>query len=287
MFIQLGYVVLFSSAFPMAAFCAFINNLIEIRSDAFKMCFIYQRPFGERVSNIGMWLVMRRWLDYNNQDRIISWKYTIFLWFQNTMEVMGLIAILVNCALIGLSGQVHRMFPDISKTQTILLIVALEVCSTRLKWFRDFISIWFNGWPLQHVMLLIRFLISCLIPDKPQWVATEMAKVEFARREAVNRISSATTTPPSSGTAVTIAAGNDRNFGIQENIFVEELNAECMAERISRRWRQFIFIFEFFSRELIFCFWLIYIFASKLRIKIKKILQPTWFERKYLRRNWV
>lgn len=57
MFIQLGYVVLFSSAFPMAALCAFINNLIEIRSDAFKMCFIYQRPFGERVSNIGMWLV--------------------------------------------------------------------------------------------------------------------------------------------------------------------------------------------------------------------------------------
>lgn len=43
------------------------------------------------------------------------------------MEVMGLIAILVNCALIGLSGQVHRMFPDMSKTQTILLIVALEV----------------------------------------------------------------------------------------------------------------------------------------------------------------
>lgn len=57
MFIQLGHVVLFSSAFPMAAFCAFINNLIEIRGDAFKMCFVYQRPFGERVSNIGMWLV--------------------------------------------------------------------------------------------------------------------------------------------------------------------------------------------------------------------------------------
>lgn len=48
---------------------------------------------------------------------------------QNMMEVMGLIAILVNCALIGLSGQVHRMFPDMSKTQTILLIVALEASS--------------------------------------------------------------------------------------------------------------------------------------------------------------
>jgi len=43
------------------------------------------------------------------------------------MEVMCMIAVLVNCALIGLSGQVHRMFPEMSTTQTILLIVALEV----------------------------------------------------------------------------------------------------------------------------------------------------------------
>jgi len=59
MFIQLGYVVLFSSAFPMAAFCALINNLIEIRSDAFKLCFTFQRPFGQRVSSIGTWQVSR------------------------------------------------------------------------------------------------------------------------------------------------------------------------------------------------------------------------------------
>lgn len=50
----------------------------------------------------------------------------MLLW-QNMMEAMGLIAVLVNCALIGLSGPVHRMFPEMSTTQTILLIVALEV----------------------------------------------------------------------------------------------------------------------------------------------------------------
>ncbi|KAL0278801.1 UNVERIFIED_CONTAM: hypothetical protein PYX00_000506 [Menopon gallinae] len=143
-FIQMGYVVLFSSAFPMAAFCALVNNLIEIRSDAFKLCFIFQRPFGQRVANIGSW--------------------------QNAMELMGIIAVLVNCALIGLSGQVHRMFPEMSTTQTILLIVALE-----------------------HIVLIVRFLISYSIPDLPEWVATEMAKVEFARREAVRRFSTTST----------------------------------------------------------------------------------------------
>ena len=43
------------------------------------------------------------------------------------MELMGLVGVMVNCALIGLSGQVDRMFPNITTNQTILLIVLLEV----------------------------------------------------------------------------------------------------------------------------------------------------------------
>ena len=57
MFIQFGYVVLFSSAFPLAALCALLNNIIEIRSDAFKLCTNLRRPFGESVENIGTWQV--------------------------------------------------------------------------------------------------------------------------------------------------------------------------------------------------------------------------------------
>lgn len=57
MFIQFGYVTLFSSAFPLAAFCALLNNVVEVRSDAFKLCMTYQRPFGKTVENIGTWQV--------------------------------------------------------------------------------------------------------------------------------------------------------------------------------------------------------------------------------------
>lgn len=60
MFVQFGYVVLFSSAFPLAALCALVNNLIEIRSDAFKLCTGLQRPFGQRVESIGQWQVGQR-----------------------------------------------------------------------------------------------------------------------------------------------------------------------------------------------------------------------------------
>ena len=61
MFIQFGYVMLFSSAFPLAAACAFFNNLIEIRSDAFKLCCVFQRPFAQRVGSIGVWQVGIGW----------------------------------------------------------------------------------------------------------------------------------------------------------------------------------------------------------------------------------
>ena len=90
MFIQFGYVTLFSSAYPLAGLCALLNNLIEVRSDAFKLCFIHQRPFTERVQ------VRRSW------SRIISniSLQNIGCW-QTAMEVMGVIGVLVNCALIG------------------------------------------------------------------------------------------------------------------------------------------------------------------------------------------
>ncbi|KAJ0171896.1 hypothetical protein K1T71_012659 [Dendrolimus kikuchii] len=136
MLTQLGHVVLFSSAFPLAALCAWLNNAAEVRADAFKLCHVAQRPFGERVNSIGSW--------------------------QHAMEAMIAVAVLVNCALIGLSGPVHRLLPDATPAQTIIVIVALE-----------------------HVILMIVLALRIAIPEIPAWLATEMAKVEFQRREAI------------------------------------------------------------------------------------------------------
>ncbi|XP_067108954.1 anoctamin-8-like [Osmerus mordax] len=138
MFIQFGYVVLFSSAFPLAALCALINNVIEIRSDALKLCCGFQRPFGERVDNIGQW--------------------------QTVMEVMGLIAIIVNCYLIGQCGQLQRLLPWMSPEMIIICIVLLE-----------------------HFAVLLKYVIHVAIPDVPVWVAEEMAKLEYRRREAFKK----------------------------------------------------------------------------------------------------
>ncbi|CAA9995487.1 unnamed protein product [Nesidiocoris tenuis] len=57
LFVQFGYVFLFSAVYPMAAFWAFANNCLEIRTDAFKLCRIYQRPMARKVKDIGAWQV--------------------------------------------------------------------------------------------------------------------------------------------------------------------------------------------------------------------------------------
>ncbi|VDQ12429.1 unnamed protein product [Trichobilharzia regenti] len=57
MFIQFGYVSMFAGIFPLAGLLAFVNNLIEIRGDAYKLSTSYQRPFAKFASNIGVWQV--------------------------------------------------------------------------------------------------------------------------------------------------------------------------------------------------------------------------------------
>ena len=53
--LQFGYVTLFSAAFPLAPLCALVNNVIEIRLDAVKLCFTCQRPQCLNTEDMGAW----------------------------------------------------------------------------------------------------------------------------------------------------------------------------------------------------------------------------------------
>lgn len=55
MVIQFGFVALFSTAFPLAAFFAFLNNIMEIRRDANKYTRYTVRSIPKRVKSIGIW----------------------------------------------------------------------------------------------------------------------------------------------------------------------------------------------------------------------------------------
>lgn len=184
MLVQMGYVVLFSAAFPLAGICALANNLLEIRSDAFKLAHVHQRPFGQRVANIGTW--------------------------QNALSFLSLAAVIVNCALIGLSGQVSRLWPGLSSAQTIILIVALE-----------------------HVMLGLRSALTWILPELPSWLAAEIARAEHCRREMQCKGTSPRPTPPSPTISTSISQPNEYAENTGEQGLINPFDDEIIFHSIS------------------------------------------------------
>ncbi|XP_069954159.1 anoctamin-10 [Cherax quadricarinatus] len=100
MFLQFGYVFLFSSVYPMAAFWAVLNNILELKTDAFKLCRVYQRPSVKKVGSIGVW--------------------------QGAFELLGCVAVITNCALLCMSPRVRPLAPSTSPVEWVLLFVLLE-----------------------------------------------------------------------------------------------------------------------------------------------------------------
>ncbi|KAJ3051634.1 hypothetical protein HK102_012028, partial [Quaeritorhiza haematococci] len=52
---QFGYIVLFSVAWPLSPLACLLNNWLELRSDAVKICRTARRPLPLRDENIGPW----------------------------------------------------------------------------------------------------------------------------------------------------------------------------------------------------------------------------------------
>ncbi|KAJ8668107.1 hypothetical protein QAD02_009770 [Eretmocerus hayati] len=64
MIIQYGFVTLFVAAFPLAPLFALLNNIAEIRLDAYKMVKEARRPLAERVEDIGAWYGILKGVTY-------------------------------------------------------------------------------------------------------------------------------------------------------------------------------------------------------------------------------
>jgi len=58
--IQYGFVILFSSAFPLAPFFAYLNNLVETRADAKNYAKYLRRPIPIQSDIIDIWMMIFR-----------------------------------------------------------------------------------------------------------------------------------------------------------------------------------------------------------------------------------
>uniref|UniRef100_A0A3Q2DUG9 Anoctamin n=1 Tax=Cyprinodon variegatus TaxID=28743 RepID=A0A3Q2DUG9_CYPVA len=78
MVIQFSFTTIFVAAFPLAPLFALINNVIEIRLDAIKMVTLERRMFPKKTNDIGIWT--------------------------DILEVIGVLAVIVNGLIIGVSS---------------------------------------------------------------------------------------------------------------------------------------------------------------------------------------
>merc|ERR1712224_954513 len=58
---QFSWVVLFSVVFPLGPICALFNNIVELRSDVFKLCEVERRPIPRASNGIGTWESILVW----------------------------------------------------------------------------------------------------------------------------------------------------------------------------------------------------------------------------------
>ncbi|XP_075068505.1 anoctamin-10 isoform X2 [Mixophyes fleayi] len=137
LFLLFGYVSLFSCVYPLAAIFAVLNNVTEMYSDALKMCRVFKRPFSEPSASIGVWML--------------------------AFETMGIIAVVTNCALLGMSPQVKSVVQD-SNLDLFLMVAAIE-----------------------HALLALKFILAFVIPDKPYDIQIKLAKLEFESMEALKQ----------------------------------------------------------------------------------------------------
>jgi hypothetical protein len=148
MIIQYGYITLFAAAFPLAPLLAVLNNVVEIRTDAFKLLTAHTRPRYQGAQNIGTWFQI--------------------------LEVLGVFAVITNCLLIGFSfnsvyGVVLQGATGASSKYIVFWVFAVVV-------------------GLEHFILFVKFLISILVPDVPGWIRKQVAKEDYIKQQTLKKL---------------------------------------------------------------------------------------------------
>lgn len=95
--------------FPWVTICALINNVFEIRADAYKYCYVYRRSFSRQASNIG------------------SWRYAF--------DILSSVSIVTNTAFIAMQPSVREYFSTANDVEYILMFVAAEVKNRSICFF--------------------------------------------------------------------------------------------------------------------------------------------------------
>lgn len=135
MVVQFGYVTLFAAAFPLTAALALLNNMIEIRTDAYKLLQATQRPSPKRAADIGTWMVI--------------------------LDIIATCSILTNCALVGFTSHwLFFYFPNMTSVERVWITL---ICEHLLHLFKAVLDALLNSPPKEALSAYER---RCYLRDQ-------------------------------------------------------------------------------------------------------------------------
>jgi hypothetical protein len=175
MAIQYGYIALFSPCMTLAPFFALLNNVFEIRGDAWKLCKGYQRPTAKRREDIGSWFTVLNFLGFvavpyltpgvlhccvcvvlpsdNLSDSYVGLSF--FLVFSHMDTGTAGVQVMTNATMIAFVGS------QAAKTEEERSGIQQRFGSAHL---------WTQAVGIEHGVMLCRVFLLVFLPTYPDWI---------------------------------------------------------------------------------------------------------------------
>ncbi|XP_046368933.2 anoctamin-4-like isoform X7 [Haliotis rufescens] len=201
MVIQYGFVTIFVAAFPLAPLFALLNNIIEVRLDAYKFVTQWRRPLAARAQDIGIWFGILRGIStvavasnaciiaftsefvpklvyrfaYDNNGSLEDYiKFSLSEFRVKDYENSSLPADLKVDEFGEVTTCSYRDYRDETKNYA-YSTVFWHILTAKLAFIIAFIL----------VVVFLSWLVSYLVPDIPRTVKLQMLREKHLAKEAV------------------------------------------------------------------------------------------------------
>ncbi|XP_067675850.1 anoctamin-4-like isoform X9 [Haliotis asinina] len=201
MVIQYGFVTIFVAAFPLAPLFALLNNIIEVRLDAYKFVTQWRRPLAARAQDIGVWFGILRGIStvaVASNACIIAFtsefipKLVYRFGYNNNGSLEGYIQF--SLSTFTVSDYENSSLPADPKTSEFG-----EVTTCSFRDYRDEKNNYEYSVEFWHILtaklafiiffilvvVFLSWLVSYLVPDIPRTVKLQMLREKHLAKEAV------------------------------------------------------------------------------------------------------
>ncbi|KHJ94473.1 hypothetical protein OESDEN_05598 [Oesophagostomum dentatum] len=208
MVLQFGFCTLFVAAFPLAPLFAVLNNIFEIRLDAYKFLITNQRPVPAQARNIGVWLkilnviskfsvtinalVIAFTSDFVPKTIYYFTKYSMIGYVDSSLSYFDASEFSLRSSQFKHVTECRyrgwRRSPCSLMNQTITTY-GKEDCDDHMglsmEWWKVFAARLLFVVVFEHVVFIIKIVVEYLIPDVPTRIFVQQQREKYLVRKAL------------------------------------------------------------------------------------------------------